>query len=150
MITQPLWILFASLTVLGALGYNIAVKVASDSTNVFIFTVIITTVALLGHLAAFFIYKFWFMDENKIEISHMGIWMAVLAGLSIVMIDLAFFMAVKSGGIIMTQTFWTIGGLILTALAGFFIFKEYLDLYKLIGIVLGITSLLFLTINFKT
>lgn len=150
MLTQPLWILFCSLTVIGALGYNVAVKIASDGTNVFFFTVLITTVALLGHLVAFFIYKMWFLGDKSIEISSLGIAMAILAGLSIVMIDLAFFMAVKSGGIILTQTFWTVGGLIFTAIVGFFFFKEYLDLYKVIGIVLGIASLLFLTINFKS
>lgn len=147
MLTQPLWILFCSLTVIGALGYNVAVKIASDGTNVFFFTVLITTVALLGHLAAFFIYKMWFLGDKSIEISSLGIAMAVLAGLSIVMIDLAFFMAIKSGGMVLTQAFWTIGGMILTAIVGFFFFKEYLDLYKVLGIVLGIVSMGLLTLK---
>ena len=84
------WAFFACLTVLGALGYNIAVKMAGDTINAFVFTTVLTFSALFGHVICFGIYKYYNMSEPLI-ISKMGVWMGILAGVSVVVIDLAFF-----------------------------------------------------------
>lgn len=141
MTTQFAWLLFMALTVLGSLGYNVALKVAGDQINVFVFTVTLTAIAFFGHLVALLIYKYNFQGAEKLEISPMGLWMAAFAGLSVVVIDLGFFLAVKSGGMVLSQAVWTIGSLLLVALVGLYFFKESLDLYKILGLILGVVSL---------
>lgn len=149
MTSQIYWLFFMALTVLGSVGYNVAVKSAGEQVNVFVFTVTLTAVAFVGHLVAFLIYKYNFHGGEKLEINSMGIWMAVLAGISVVIIDLGFFLSVKSGGMVVSQAVWTIGSLLFVVIVGLYFFKEGLDLYKLIGVILGVVSLGLLVNLFK-
>lgn len=135
---------FIAITVLGAVAYNIAVKVAGEDTNVFLFSVILTATAFLGHIIALIAFKFGFEETQNLDYSLKGLIFAVVAGLGVIAIDLGYYMAVKAGGIVVSQAIWTVGGLILTAILGILFFKEYIDIYKLTGVALGIISLLLL------
>jgi multidrug transporter EmrE-like cation transporter len=53
-------------------------------------------------------------------------------------------MGVKYGGLVKTNTIWLIGGLILTTIIGLAVFQESLTVAKIIGILLGLTSIFLL------
>ena len=136
-----LWVFYISLTVIGATIYNIAVKVSGDQINVFVFSVFLTMAALAGHIILLLIYKYGcFTDGKSLQISTVGITMAVFAGLSVTLIDVGYFLAVKEGGMISSQLVWTVGGTLLVALIGFLYFKEILSIQKLAGIAFGLAS----------
>ena len=97
------WFFFASLTVLGTLFYNFSVKAAGEIINPFVFTVILTFVALAGHLAAFGVNKIFFTQDLKFEFGTNGLIFAAIAGIGVVIIDLAYFYAVRSGGLVLTN-----------------------------------------------
>ncbi len=139
-----LWGVFAVLTVIGSTLYNFSVKSAGDHVNPFIFTVMITIFAFSGHAIALFLNKIFFNTDLKFEISNYGLGLAFLAGLGIVIIDLAYFFAVKYGGLTISNTFWTVGSLILVILIGLFYFNEQLTAVKSIGLFLGFISIVLL------
>jgi multidrug transporter EmrE-like cation transporter len=139
------WLFLASLTVLGTLLYNVGVKLAGDIINPFVFTVLLTTVAMVGHLAAFGVNKLIFNSDLKFTFGLNGFLLAALAGLGVVIIDLAYFYAVKSGGLAVTNSFWVLGGLIATVLISWLFFQENLGAMKIAGVGLGVISLFLLT-----
>lgn len=139
------WLFFASLAVVGSIAYNLSVKVAGEHINPFVFTVFLTLFGLVGHLVCLGVYK-WHMGESAVlHLDKTGLWMALIAGLGIVIIDLGFFFAVKEGGMVASTGFWVIGSLALTALAGIFVFHEALSVAKVAGVALGVASLYLLT-----
>lgn len=142
---SALWLFLASLTVLGTLLYNFSVKMAGDIINPFVFAIIFTGIAFVGHLAAFGINKQFFTTDLKFTFTPMSLGLAAAAGIGIVVIDLAYFYAVKSGGLALTSAFWTLGGLIATILVSLLFFNEAISGLKAIGIVLGMLSLFLIT-----
>lgn len=142
---SAVWLFFVSLTVFGALLYNIAVKLAGDVINPFVFTVILTTVALIGHVSAFGINKAFFNPALKFTFETSGFVYAALAGIGVVIIDLAFFYAVKEGGLALSNTFWSVGSLALVAILGALFFNESIGVMKAVGIGLGIISVVLIT-----
>jgi drug/metabolite transporter (DMT)-like permease len=139
------WFIFASLAVLGSLIYNLSVKVAGHHINPFIFTVALTLVGLIGHLACLAFYKFYLGEGVSLQMDKTGLWLAVAAGLGIVIIDLGYFFAVREGGLMASTGFWVVGSLVITTVASYFLFKEGITATKLMGIVLGAISLFLLT-----
>lgn len=135
-----LWLTLASLAALGAVVYNTSVRIATDTINPFLFTMIITAVAFVGHIGAFLAYRYFYSGQELL-FSAKGTWAAVAAGLAIVMIDLAFFFAVKMGGLALSNGIWIVGGTVITAIVAVCVFKESLDAYKIAGLVLGLVGL---------
>ncbi len=142
---SALWLFFASLTVFGTILYNFSVKMAGEIINPFVFTVILTMVALTGHLAAYGINKQFFSPDLKFSFTTTGFILAATAGLGVVIIDLAYFYAVRSGGLAITNAFWVIGGLIVTALISYMFFNEAIGGVKALGFALGVVSLILIT-----
>lgn len=140
-----IWFVFASLAVIGSVTYNFAVKLSGHIINPFVFTILLTAVAFAGHLAAYGINKSFFDTQLKFEFPMQAFWYAFFAGIGIVVIDLAYFYAVKSGGIASTSAFWAVGSLSVTALLGLMFFQETLSLEKIAGVFLGGVSLYLLT-----
>lgn len=140
MVSLP-WIFFIFLTIFGATVYNITVKLAGDDTNPFIFGVILSVFALIGHgIAAFF---YWLhKGEQLFAISPMAIWLTIFAGLSIVAIDVGYFLAVKHGGVVASQTVWTVGALLLITLISYLFLGEQMSVIKLAGVLLGALSVI--------
>lgn len=139
------WVFLASLSVLGTVMYNVAVKLAGDIINPFVFTVLLTAVALAGHLVAFGINKLFFNTDLRFSFDNSGLFYAAMAGLGVVIIDLAYFYAVRGGGLAITNAFWVVGGLVATAAISLALFNEGLSGMKAAGIALGLLSLFLLT-----
>lgn len=134
------WLFYVFLCITGALFYNIAVKVAGDHINPFIFTSGLTAVALVGHLCCLAFYKFYMGENVAFQSDKMGFYMILLGGIAVVIIDLAFFFALKTGSLVNTNLIWTLGSVTLTALAAVFVFKEPFTATKIAGLALGLIS----------
>ncbi len=139
------WLIFASLSVVGSVAYNLSMKVAGDHVNPFVFTVGITMVALIGHLICLAFYKLYMGETVALQADKSGLLLALVAGLGIVIIDLGFFFAVREGGLTSSMGFWVIGSLTITTLIGYFVFHETFSMTKFAGIILGAVSLFLLT-----
>lgn len=138
-----IWLAFVSLAVLGMIFYDVAIKLAVDKINVFSFTAAMTLFALLGHIAALGLYKY-FNPETDLKVGTYGITLALLGAAGILMMDIGFFMGVKYGGLIRTNTVWLIAGLVITAIISLLAFHEQLTSLKLLGIALGVVSVILL------
>jgi len=134
------WFLCVMGCITGALFYNIAVKVAGDHINPFIFTSGLSGVAVVGHLCCLCLYKFYLGENVNFQADRLGIGMVFLGGLGAVIVDLSFYFALKNGSMIATSLLWTLGGIILTALAAVFVFKEPVTVTKMAGLGLGMIS----------
>ncbi len=134
------WILYVFACIFGALFYNVAVKVAGDHINPFIFTSGLTAVALLGHLGCLAFYKFYMGENVDFNADKMGLYMVLLGGAAVVVIDLSFYFALKTGSMVATNLLWTLGATALTALSAFFIFKEPFTATKMAGLAFGVLS----------
>ena len=141
---MQLWIFYVALCIVGVAAYNIAMKVAGDHINPFVFTVGLTAVAMVGHLICLGAYKFYMGEDVAFKADRIGLWMALAAGVAVVVIDLCMFFAIRTGGVVATNILFTVGAMLLTTLAGFFIFKEPLTPTKIAGLALGAISLILL------
>ena len=139
-----IWIVYVLFSIVGAAAYNIAMKLAGDHINPFVFTVGLSSVAMLGHIICLIIYKFHMGETFSVQVGKTGVSLMLLAGLSVVLIDLCVFFAIKSGGVVATNILFTVGAMLLTTLAGFFIFKEMLTPTKIAGLAFGVLSLILL------
>ena len=142
---MPIWIVYVLFSIIGATAYNVAMKVAGDHINPFVFTVGLTAVAFAGHLACLLFYKFYMGEAVNWQADKTGLSMAILAGGAVVLIDLCVFFAIKNGGVVSTNILFTVGAMLLTTLAGFFIFKEALTPTKMAGLAFGAISLILLS-----
>lgn len=130
---------------IGSVLYNVAFKLADGHINPFVFACALTGVGLIGHLFCLAFYKFHMGEAVTLNVDKTGILMAVMAGVGIVIVDLAFFFAIRHGGIVSTNIVWSVGVLILTGLAGYFIFKEPMSYTKICGILFGLLSVILLS-----
>jgi drug/metabolite transporter (DMT)-like permease len=142
---SALWLLFASITVIGSTMYNVAIKSAGESVNPFIFTLLLTAFAFAGHAIILAANKFFFDPSLKLSISTSGLGWAFMAGMGVVLIDLFFFLGVRQGGLTMTNAFWTIASFALVVLIGLLFFNETINAVKAIGLALGVVSLFLIT-----
>lgn len=138
------WLFLASLTVIGITVYNISVRIGGETVNAFVFTTVLTLTALLAHSAALMTYKLVTKDPNLFVYHPQGMLFAVAAGVSVAVIDLAYFFAVKYGSLSATTTFWMVGGIALTAIVSFYVFKEVMTPMKMLGLALGLVSIIFI------
>lgn len=141
-----LWIAFTVSAILGMVGYDVVIKLASDKINVFVFTMLLTMAAFAAHLGVASIYKM-FHPEISFKVSAATLGLAVLGGIAFMIMNVGFFMGVKYGGLVRTNTLWLIGGLILTAIVGILAFEEELTLAKIGGIVLGLSAIYLLAME---
>ena len=136
------WILFANTAVLGMLTFNFCFKAAGQNINAFAFTLILgctqITVLFVGVLVA----KYAF-NINALEgVKSREALLAVLAGFAVLLIDISMFLAYRRGSPIMTNTYTSVGGIILFAVLSLILFHEHLTVMKGIGIALGAASLI--------
>ena len=140
-----LWLLFATLTVIGGTTYTVATKLGSGGTNPFGFTFIMTLVILLilgvGCLIAQYGYK---VDVMR-GMNGPALKYVVLCGCAAALIDIGYFLALRYGSVIPTQIFWVVGDLVLVAIFATLVLGEALTPIKALGIVAGIVSVLLIT-----
>lgn len=142
---SALWLCYVLFSVLGAAAYNVSMRLAGEHINPFIFTVGLSCVALLGHVICFFAYKVYWSAGAAMPVSKTALSLMILAGLGVVVIDLCSYFAIKAGGVVATNILFTVGAMLLTTLAGFFIFKEALTPTKMAGLAFGALSLILLS-----
>jgi drug/metabolite transporter (DMT)-like permease len=135
-----LWIVFTVSAIFGMVGYDVVIKLASEKINVFVFTTLLTLAAFAAHFGVSAVYRS-FNPELSLKVSSATIGLAVLGGIAFMIMNIGFFMGVKYGGLVRTNTLWLVGGLILTAIVGVLAFEEELTLAKIGGIILGIGSI---------
>lgn len=140
MVTYFLWVFLIVISALGAVGYNLAVKLAGEI-NAFLFATCFTVVAFVLHLCCFFIYKWNYPAATDLSMSKQTVAIAIFAGVSTVIIDLSFFFAMKYGSYVLTATIPVIASMILSVIAGYFLFNEMLSFEKMAGLVLGFIAL---------
>lgn len=135
------WIIFASLTVVGSLMYNVCVKLATASMNGFLFACLLAFAEFVSQIIVIGFAR----GVGKIDVfagaTPQNVGLAVLAGAAVALINVAYFFAMRTGSAVACQSVWTIGGLLAFTLVAFFFFHETLTLQKAFGIVLGIASL---------
>ena len=135
------WILFASVTVVGSLMYNVGMKFGTANTSAFAFVLMVSLILFLTQTASFLIAKYAFHVDVTEGLEMRNILFAVLAGLGVAIIDLFYFFAFRYGTPIQCQMFWTVGGLIALTIFAVIVFREPMPLTKALGIVLGIVGL---------
>ncbi|MFA5041494.1 MAG: EamA family transporter [Bdellovibrionales bacterium] len=145
-----LWLLFATLTVIGGTTYTVATKLGAPGTNPFWFTFIMTVVILVILGACCLIAQYGFKVEVTQGMSPHAVKYAVLCGIAAALIDVGYFLALRYGGVIPTQVFWVIGDLVLVAIFAVLILGEVITWQKALGIALGIASVLLITMKDKT
>ncbi len=144
MASTAVWAIFVGLSIAGIVAYDVAVKIGTERSNVFVFMGVLMLMTFVIHLFAFGAYK-QFQPEATLYLSRNILLLLLCGAIGLAAVNFGFFYAVKYGGLVRTNAVWLIGSLILTTLVGFGVFRESLDLYKIIGIMLGIASVGFLT-----
>jgi uncharacterized membrane protein len=140
-----LWLLFITLTVVGGLAYNVAMKYGSANANVFGFAVIISLAVLTFQTAVALVARYAFKIDVTSGINPQTAKFAILAGLGAALIDLNYFLAVRNGSVMASQLFWTIGSITVMAIFAALFLGESITATKAAGIVLGIASVLLIT-----
>lgn len=135
-----LWLIFTSTAIVGMVGYDVAIKLATEQINVFAFTTILVGFAFAMHLLALLVYKVTVPDAS-LSLNTKTIGWAALGGLGLVVMDIGFYLGVKYGGLAMTNAVWLIGGLILSVILGYYAFHEPIDIKKIIGVAFGLLAI---------
>jgi len=144
MSVTSIWLIFTFVSVLGVVGYDVAFKMATvQKADPFVFTTSVAVVAVLAHFLALGVYKV-FQPEVTLNMGGSLVWLILAAGIGIVAVDLGFFFAVKHGGLIRTNAAWMISAIIVMTSIGIWVFKEEFNIYNLLGVLLGIFSVVLL------
>lgn len=142
---SPFWLLFASLTVVGSVGYNVGMKLGSPGTNPFVFTFVMTAVILLILGVCCLAAKYGFKVDMEQGMNVRALKYAALCGGSAALIDIGYFLALRYGSLIPTQMFWTVGGTVALAVFASLFLNETMTLTKALGIAFGIVSVVLIT-----
>lgn len=121
-------------------GYDVAIKLATEQINVFAFTTVLVGFAFAMHLFVLLVYKVVTPDAS-LSLNAKSVGWAALGGLGLIVMDIGFYLGVKHGGLAMTNAVWLIGGLILSVLLGYYAFHEPIDFKKILGITLGLLAI---------
>ena len=139
------WLLFASLSVVGSLIFNVGTKLGSSHADAFGFMFVMTAVVLLVLGFCCLAAQYGFGVDVTRGLNAHAIKYAVLAGLGVVLIDVGYFIAFRYGSAVSTQVFWAIGGMIAFAVFAVLFLGETMSLTKALGILLGIASVVLIT-----
>ncbi len=140
-----LWLLFASMTVVGSVAYNIGMKLGGPGVNPFGFTFVMTSVILAVLGVCCLIAQFGFKVPVMQGMNGHAVKYAALCGGAAALIDIGYFLALRTGAMIPTQVFWTIGGMVALAIIAALFMGESMTWTKVTGIVFGIVSVLLIT-----
>jgi bacterial/archaeal transporter family protein len=142
-----LWLLFATLTVIGGSSYTVFTKLGAPGTNPFWFTFVMTLVILFILGACCLIAQYGFKVEVAQGMTPQAFKYAALCGVAAALIDIGYFLALRYGGVIPTQVFWVVGDLVVVAAFAVLLLGETMTLTKAVGIAFGIVSVLLITIK---
>ncbi|MDE2030229.1 MAG: hypothetical protein KGI97_06670 [Alphaproteobacteria bacterium] len=138
------WLFFVSLTVMGALAYNMGVKFGGNAMSVFAFVLTAACTTCIIQACSLTIAKYGFKYDVGHGVNLHNLRYAVMAGAATALIDIAYFFALRYGTVVASQVFWTVGGTIAVTVAAVLLLHETMTSTKAAGIVLGIISVLLL------
>jgi uncharacterized membrane protein len=139
------WFIFASLTVVGSLTYNVCMKLGIGSINAFSYVLLMNLFTCFAQALFFITARYGFKVDTVTGLTPYGRMLCAVAGVAVAMIDICYFFALRYGSIIASQMFWTIGGTIALVIFAVLFFKEPVTLTKAAGIVMGLASLYLMT-----
>jgi drug/metabolite transporter (DMT)-like permease len=142
---SPVWLFFASLTVVGSVAYNVGMKLGSPGTNPFGFVFVMTSVILVLLGIACLTAKFGFKVDVAQGMNFHAFKFAALCGCAAAMIDIGYILALRYGSMISIQVFWTVGGMVALAVFAALFLKETMPLTKILGIAFGVISVFLIT-----
>jgi uncharacterized membrane protein len=140
-----LWLLFATLTVIGGSSYTLFTKLGASGTNPFWFTFVMTLVILLILGAGCLVSQYGYKIDVTQGMNPHALAYAALCGVSAAVIDVGYFLALRYGAVIPTQVFWVIGDLVVVAVFAIAFLGEHMTLTKALGLAFGIVSVLLIT-----
>ncbi len=140
-----LWLFFATLTVIGSVGFNIGMKLGASGTNPLFFLLVMTTVILVLLVLSCLVATYGFKMEVTQGMTLRAVKYAALCGFSAALIDVGYFLALRNGSMVSTQIFWTIGGMSLLTVIAVLFFHETITLTKALGIGFGVVSVWLIT-----
>ena len=140
-----LWLLFASLSVVGSVAYTGGMKFGAPSMNTFGYVFVMNVIVLSLEFILCLIARYGFKVDVTQGINTNTIKFAVLTGFGAMMVDVCFFLAIRYGSVSSTQVFWTVGVIFVTAVLSAFFLGESISLTKAVGIVFGIVAVVLIT-----
>lgn len=142
-----LWLLFATLTVIGGTTYTVATKLGSAGTNPFGFSFVMTLIILVILGVSCLIAQYGFKADvmRGLSVNGPAFKYVVLCGFAAALIDVGYFLALRYGLVIPTQIFWVIGDMVMVTIFATLLLGENLTPIKALGIVAGILSVLLIT-----
>ena len=140
------WLLFANLCVLGMLVYNTCFKLSGASINAFTFTLILGSTQALALMAGLVAAKYGFKMDLIGDLKPRGVAFAALAGLSVIVVDMSFFLAFRYGSAMLTNAYCNVASVIMFTVLSVVFFGETLTWMKGIGVILGVASLILITL----
>lgn len=142
---STLWLLFASLTVVGSAAYNIGMKVGPQGVNPlgFVFIAHIVIVILTGLCCL--VSEYAFKSSVLSGVTSHTVKYAALCGVAAATIDVCYLLALRFGPMISTQVIWTVGGMVVVSALAVLFFGEGISATKALGIAFGIVSVFLIT-----
>ena len=141
---SPLWLLFATLTVVGITVYSAGMKMGSANLHPLGFVLSLNIVLMITMSFACLVARYGFKIDVFGGLNAHTFRYAIMCGLGAALIDTAYFLALRYGGMIPTQLFYTVGGTVAVGVLAILCFGEILTTSKALGIVLGALSLFLL------
>ena len=139
-----IWEIFLLVTILSWGAYNLFFKVIEPSMNYFLVLAIIGLTQAILCLPFLIYYK----NINEIIISQKGFLLSVIMGILLGIGTIAFFYTFKMGAnTSVAIPVYTIGALIIGFLGGILLFNESVSIKPLIGLLLGLISIIFLNLK---
>lgn len=136
-----LWLLFATLAVLGGSTYTVCMKLGVTNANPFFFGLVTALAFAVVLGAACLTAKFGFHIEVTQGMDARAYKFAALCGGASALIGVTYFLALRYGSVIPTQTYWAIGDIVLTSALAIALFGEALTVQKAVGMLLGAASI---------
>ena len=133
------------ITVISNIFYHIVQKNINSQVNPMVSLIVTYVIALIASLL---IYPFFPSSTGFMKSLGQLNWATYLLGFTIIGVELGYLLAYRAGGnLSLTAIIVTLSVTLLLVPTGLIFFSEHLSMYKIIGIVFGIFSLILLNIK---
>jgi|GEM_PF-2190974 len=139
------WIFYAGIAMAGLTLYPIASRISDGKISVSLAAILVSVFAAII-LTAHLLINRQLGHAEELSYTKEGLLCALAMGVAAAMIDYGYLAAFSKGASAsVISPAVTIGSLALVVLFSYFIFKEALDFYKIMGVLLGFASVILLT-----
>ncbi len=136
-----LWLAFATLAVVGGASYTVCMKYGAANANPFFFGFITALAVVVIQGVACLVLKYGLHTDLAQGMTPQTYKFAGLCGAASALIGITYFLALRYGSIIPTQTYWAIGDIVLTSTLALALFGETMTWMKALGMVMGAASI---------